>query len=64
MELQPVETAPRDGRRFLTYMVPARDGEGPMYDFAQWFDDIEDFVQDGCGWQFVTHWCDLPVPTA
>ncbi len=61
-EWQPIETAPKDGSEFLT-IIPAEEGKhGPLYDTAYWSEEFEDFIQHGCGFEFVTHWMPLPEP--
>lgn len=57
---QPIATAPRDGRKFITYS-PNLDPED-TYDVAQWDDDWDAFAKQNCGFQYVTHWQDFPPP--
>ena len=65
-EWQPIETAPRDGSVFMTYLPPsvANNGDqlGPRYDYANWDEELGDFIQHGCGWYMTTHWHPLPAP--
>jgi hypothetical protein len=65
-EWKPIETAPRDGSTFVTYLAPCRANDGSTlghrYDFAQWDTETEDFIQHGCGFCMTTHWMPLPNP--
>ena len=63
MELQPVETAPRDGSVFLTYRPPHNATDVWLWDTAAWDVDDCEFSKCSCGWDRVTHWAPLPVPT-
>lgn len=63
LDWQPVSTAPKDGRWFLTYSA----GQGgpdsyPAFDFAQWDEQSGGFGKWGCGFDYVTHWADVPEP--
>jgi hypothetical protein len=60
MDWQPVETAPRDGEPFLCYMDG---GWNNGMDFARFDPELEEFVKDGCGWQYVTHWVRIEPPS-
>lgn len=59
---QPIETAPRDGRWFLTYSVGSDDEFYPNFDFAKFNTETGEFAKCGCGYVFATHWADIPAP--
>lgn len=59
MELQPIETAPKDGSRIVLYMRPLRHQVTPLLADGFW-------CQTGWVWPYVyrepTHWTHLPQP--
>jgi hypothetical protein len=61
MEWQPIETAPKDGRRLL--LVDARDGQ---VCWGEWIDgEWRDMGDIGCNgrWSYEpTHWAPTPPP--
>lgn len=60
---QPIETAPKDGTPFVTYMPTDEDSEpDDCYDIAYWSDAWGAFCKAGCGFRFVTHWKPLQPP--
>ena len=60
MNWRTIDSAPKDGSTFLTFMP----GNCINYDFAEWDEDYGEFCKHGCGWDMATHWMPLPAPPA
>jgi hypothetical protein len=61
MNWQPMETAPKDGRKILAVLA---NGDGVyFYEIVSWDDDLNEFVDRECMGGVYDAWAELEPPT-